>query len=294
MTTDSGLAAARPARALSLRALVSPWGLLALPGALFLLAFFGYPLLRMGLRSLTDPSPANYTIFITSPVYLRTLLTTFEISFIVTMVCLALGYPYAYVMNLAPPRVAGVMVIVVLLPFWSSLLVRVYAWTVWLQDTGVINSLLQELGLVDHPVTLMRNTLGVTLGMTQVLLPYMVLPLYTIMRRIDPELTSAAASLGATPFAGFRRVFLPLSLPGVYAGSLLVFVLSLGFYIAPAVLGGTQNTMLSQLIVEQVQTELNFGVGSAISMVLLGITLLLLWLGTRLVSVNRVIGYGGE
>ena len=225
------------------------WTLLAVPGILFLAAFFGLPLLRMAITSVSDPSPASYLVFTESPLYLRVLGTTFRTAFVVTAICLAMGYPYAYAMHHAGPRLAAVLVVALLLPFWSSLLVRTYAWTVLLQDTGVINSVLRELGLIDHPLALMRNTLGVTIGMSQILLPYMALPIYAAMRRIDPDLTPAAASLGAPPFTAFRRVFLPLSLPGVLAGSLLVFVLALGFYITPALLGSPHDAMLSELIV---------------------------------------------
>jgi len=187
-------------------------------------------------------------------------------------------------------RTAALLGFLVLLPFWLSLLVRTYAWTVWLQDTGVINTVLQELGITNHPLGLIRNTLGVTIGMTHILLPFMVLPLYAVMRRIDPELTPAASSLGAPPFAAFRKVFLPLSLPGILAGSLLVFVLSLGFYITPALLGSPQNAMISELIVNQVSEQLQFGIGAAIAMVLLGLTLVVLFLGTRFVRLQDVMG----
>jgi putative spermidine/putrescine transport system permease protein len=269
---------------------VNRWSLLVLPGVFFLLVFFGYPLLQMAIKSFNDPSPANYKIFVDSPAYARTLETTFKTAFIVTAACVLLGYPYAYVMSRAGPRVAAVLGFLVLLPFWLSLLVRTYAWTVWLQDTGVINTVLQDIGLTDQPLGLIRNTLGVTIGMTHILLPFMVLPIYAVMRRIDPELTPAAASLGAPPFAAFRKVFLPLSLPGVFAGALLVFVLSLGFYITPALLGSPQNAMISELIVDQVSEQLQFGVGAAIAMVLLGLTLVVLFVGTRFVRFGAVTG----
>jgi putative spermidine/putrescine transport system permease protein len=280
--------AARVPRGLRAGRLVNGWALLALPGLAFLLVFFGYPLLEMGIRSFTDPSPANYRIFVDSPVYSRTLVTTFQTAFLVTAVCLLLGYPYAYAMHQAGRTVAGVLAILVLVPFWSSLLVRTYAWTVWLQDSGVINSMLRRAGVIDQPLELMRNTLGVTIGMTHILLPFMVLPLYAVMRRIDPELTPAAASLGARPFAAFRRIFLPLSLPGVFAGSLLVFVLALGFYITPALLGNPQNAMISELIVRQVSQQLQFGIGAALGMVLLVLTLLVLGIGSRFVRLRDV------
>lgn len=289
----AGVTAVAPARTGSRRrgsSSVNGWALLAVPGILFLLAFFAYPLAQMAVRSFTDPSPANYRIFLDSPVYARTLVTTFETALAVTAASLLLGYPYAYVMSQARARTAAVLGFVVLLPFWLSLLVRTYAWTVWLQDSGVINTVLQELGIISSPLGLIRNTLGVAIGMTHILLPFMVLPLYAAMRRIDPELTPAASGLGAPPFAAFRRVFLPLSLPGVLAGSLLVFVLSLGFYITPALLGSPQNAMISELIVSQVSEQLQFGVGAAIAMVLLGLTLVVLFLGTRFVRLRDVMG----
>lgn len=264
--------------------------LLVLPGTVFLLAVFGYPLVEMAIRSLTDPSPATYRVFVDSPIYLRTLFTTFETALLVTAACLLLGYPYAYAMNMATPRVAAVLGLIVLMPFWTSMLVRTYAWTVWLQDSGVINTALQELGVIGEPLPLMRNVVGVAVGMTQILLPYMVLPIYAVMRRVDPELQSAAEGLGASPSAAFMRVFLPLSFPGVGAGCLLVFVLALGFYIAPALLGGPQNTMLSQLIVDKVSLQLQFGVGSAVGMVLLAVTLAILALGGRLAPFHEHLG----
>lgn len=265
------------------------WALLVVPGVLFLLVLFGLPLVEMVVRSFTDPSPANYEVFGEAP-YRRTLVTTFRTALLTTVICLALGYPYAYLMHRARPRVAAALAFCVLLPLWSSLLVRTYAWTVWLQDTGVVNSTLQELGLIEEPLALMRNTLGVTVGMVHILLPFMVLPLYAVMRRIDPDLRTAASSLGAPPLSAFRRVFLPLSMPGVIAGCLLVFVLSLGFYITPALLGNPQNAMLSELIVNQVSEQLNFGVGAALGVVLLALTLAFLWAGSRFVRLQDVFG----
>ena len=270
------------------------WALLALPGIVFLVLFFLLPLVIMALRSVTDPGPENYLIFTRSAAYGRVLGTTLWTSVLVTVVCLLIGYPYAYVMHHAGPRLATVLGVAVLLPFWSSLLVRTYACTVLLQTTGVINSFLRGIGLIDEPIQLMRNTLGVQIGMSYILLPFMVLPIYAVMRRIDPDLTPAAAGLGAGPITAFRRVFLPLSLPGVFAGVLLVFVLALGFYITPALLGSPSNTMLSELIVLQIQRELKFGVGAALGMVLLALTLVLLAVASRFVRIGDAVGYGSE
>lgn len=247
----------------------------------------------MAFRSLTDPPNAglaNYQTFVNSAADMRVLGNTFYIATISTVVCLVIGYPYAYLMNIAPPRVAGVLLIFVLVPFWSSLLVRTFAWEVILRDTGVINSLLMGWGLIKEPLALMRNTLGVILGMSQILLPFMVLPLYTVMRRIDPELTRAAANLGARPFAAFRRVFLPLSLPGIVAGSLLVFVLALGFYITPTILGSPRETMISRFIADAVQQRLDWGLGSAMAVILMLLTLVALAVASRFVRIRDVYG----
>jgi putative spermidine/putrescine transport system permease protein len=245
----------------------------------------------MAWRSVSDPSPANYLVFTHSTVYGRTLGTTFLTATVVTAVCLLLGYPYAYAMHQARKRAAAILGTFVLLPFWSSPLVRSFAWAALLEENGIINGLLLRLGSIEAPLPLMRNTFGVAVGMSHILLPFMVLPLYAAMRRVDRDLIAAAHSLGAHPSAAFRRVFLPLSLPGVLAGSLLVFVLALGFFIVPAMLGSPRNAMFSELIVTEVTLLLKFGVGSAMAMVLLGITLGLLWLGSRAVRIDQMIGY---
>lgn len=267
------------------------WGWLALPGVLFLLLFFGWPLADMAVRSFTEPSPSNYEIFTASHVYRNAYVTTFRVALTTVFVCLALGYPYAYLMHVSGRRVAVLLGFFVLLPFWSSILVRTYAWTVWLQDTGIVNRALTDAGVIQEPLELMRNTLGTTIGMTHVLLPFMVLSLFAGMRRIDPDLTRAAKSMGATPWTAFHRVFLPLSAPGVYAGCLIVFVISLGFYLTPAILGDPAHALVGQIIVEQVNGQLEFGVGSALGLVLLALTLLAVWLGTRVVDLGTVVGY---
>ena len=273
------------------------WAILLLPAIAFLIAFFIAPLILMGFRSVTDPPGAglsNYAAFFANEANVRVLTNTFTIAAISTIACLVMGYPYAYLMVQAPPRLAGVLLIIVLIPFWSSLLVRTFAWEVILRDTGVINSVLLSWGVIDEPLQLMRNTLGVILGMSQILLPFMVLPLYTVMRRIDPELTRAASNLGARPWPAFRRVFLPLSLPGIASGSLLVFVLALGFYITPTILGSPRETMISRFIADQIQTRLNWGLGSAMAVILMLLTLVCLLAASRFVRIRDVYGAIGE
>src|SRR5262245_24503552 len=227
------------------------WSWLAIPAIVFLRPVFLVPLLAMGVRSFTDPPGAglaNYQKFFAEQAYVRILTNTFWIALIATLTCLAVGYPYAYLMTIVSGRIAGILLIAVLLPFWSSLLVRTFAWQVILRDTGIVNRFLLDLGLIHEPLALIRTTGGVILGMSHILLPFMVLPLYAVMRRIDPEFGRAAANLRASPTTAFLRIFVPLSLPGVLAGCLLVFILALGFYITPPLLGGLKDQMISQLI----------------------------------------------
>ena len=269
------------------------WSALALPAVVFLIVVFLIPLLAMALRSVTDPPGAglaNYEQFFAQQAYVRVLTNTFWIALLATLACLIVGYPFAYLMTIVPGRLAGLLLIAVLLPFWSSLLVRTFAWQVLLRDTGIINRFLLDLGLITEPLTLIRTTGGVIIGMSHILLPFMVLPMYAVMRRIDPEYGRAAANLGASPLSAFVRVFVPLSLPGVLAGSLLVFVLALGFYITPALLGGLRDQMISQLIVQQIQQRLDWGFGTAMSVLLVGITLAFLFAASRAVKLRDVFG----
>lgn len=276
---------------------VNRWALLVLPATLFLVAFFVVPLLDMSIRSVTEPPDAgvsNYTRFFEQEANLRVLTNTFWIATLTTLVCLLIGFPFAYLMTAVPGRIAGLLLIAVLLPFWSSLLVRTFAWQVILRDTGLLNSFLMDLGLTREPLPLVRTTTGVIIGMSHILLPFMVLPIWAVLRRIDPEFSRAAANLGASPATAFRRVVLPLSLPGVLAGCLLVFVLALGFYITPALLGGPRDQMISQLIVEQVQRTLDWGFAAAMSVLLMAFTLAILFVASRAVRVQDVFGSAGE
>lgn len=286
-----------PRRRAFVRPRIDRWSLLIVPATLFLVAFFLAPLLLMGIRSVTDPPGAglsNYEKFFAQEAYVRVLANTFWIAAISTVTCLLIGYPYAYLMSIVPGRVAGILLIAVLLPGWSSLLVRTFAWQVILRDTGVINTFLLDLGLISEPLTLIRTTAGVILGMSHILLPFMVLPIWAVMRRIDPEYGRAAASLGASPASAFVRIVVPLSLTGVLAGCLLVFVLALGFYITPALLGGLRDQMISQLIVQQVQQRLDWGFGTAMSVLLMVITLVLLFVASRAVRLRDVFGSAVE
>jgi putative spermidine/putrescine transport system permease protein len=276
--------------------LVNRWAALTVPVLAFLLVCFLVPLVIMSARSITDlPQGAedpltNFRRFFGAEANLRVLGNTFWIAAVSSVACLLIGYPYAYLMTIAPPKVTGLLLIAVLVPFWSSLLVRTYAWQVILRDTGLINETLLGWGVIGQPLDLYQTTTGVLLGMTQVLLPYMVLPLFTTMARIDPELTKAAANLGASPARAFIRVFFPLSIPGVLAGSLLVFVLALGFYITPALLGSPRDTMISAFIATRVQQQLDWGLAATMGLVLMALAFLVLLLASRVIRVRDVFG----
>ncbi len=205
------------------------------------LVFYAVPVLAMLMRSVADPTwtLANYQALPHDTVFLNVFWTTLRTAAVVTCGCLLLGYPVALAL-VRPGRTAGVALIIVLLPFWTSILVRSYAWMVLLGRRGLLNEALLAGGLIDHPLRILNTSIAVHIAMIHILLPYMILPIANALRQIDPSLARAALGLGATPFRAFREVILPLSMPGVAAGVLLVFVLSLGFYITPALVGGPQ------------------------------------------------------
>jgi putative spermidine/putrescine transport system permease protein len=263
-----------------------------LPAIVVLLALFVYPLLGLVDRSVYRPR-AGYTLEFYSriwrvPVYLQVIGRTFRISAFVTLICLALGYPLAYLLATLRPRVARLLMIVVVLPFFTSIIVRTYAWMVLLGRNGIVNQYLTWLGLTHAPLPLLYNQGGVLIGMTYVLLPYMVLTVYSVMGGIDPGLIRAAHSLGASRWQAFRRVFLPLSLPGIAGGTLLVFILSLGFFITPALMGGPSDVMIAMLIEREVEFTLNWSFASALAVILLLLTLIGFVGYNRIVRLERV------
>lgn len=255
-----------------------------LPLLAFLAAFFLGPVIEVVAMSLRDEEGgvSNYVEFFTAPTYVGVLLRTLGMALLVTVICLLLAFPYAYTMTVVSAKWRKVLIALVLLPFWTSLMVRSYAWVILLQDTGVINSLLETIGI--GPIPLIRNNTGVLIGMVQVLLPFLVLPLYSTLSNIDRRYVTAAISLGARPSLAFRRVYLPLAAPGMAAGSLIVFVLSLGFFVTPQLLGSTQNILLAQLIQQQTSRLLDFGMGGTMATVLLVSTLAILLVASRFVN----------
>jgi ABC-type spermidine/putrescine transport system permease subunit I len=223
------------------------------------------------------------------PSYARTFWVTFQVSFLTTAICVLLGYPLAYFLAELPKRAANLCMIAVLLPLWTSLLVRTYAWLVLLQRRGLINTWGMELGLWDEPLALVHNMAGTLIGTVHVMLPFMVLPLYAAMRGIDRDYLKAAANLGASPARAFRQVFLPLSLPGLATGCLIVFILCLGFYVTPAVLGGGKVIMVSSRIANDIEIFFNWGAASALGVVLLAMTALLIAAASKVVRLEEVL-----
>ncbi len=237
-------------------------------------------------------SMENYARMLESKAYGRIFMTTFHVSFLTTGICILLGYPLAYFLSQLPPRAATLCMLTVLLPFWTSLLVRTYAWLALLQRQGLVNTWAIDLGLWDTPVALVHNLNGTLIGMVHIMLPFLVLPLYAAMKAISGDYTRAAANLGAGPTQAFWHVFFPLSLPGLFAGALIVFVLCLGFFVTPAVLGGGKVIMVSMQITNNIELFFNWGAASALGVVLLAITLLILFAASRLLRLDAVLGGG--
>jgi putative spermidine/putrescine transport system permease protein len=223
-------------------------------------------------------------------VFGRILLRTFGTSALVTLFALLLGYPLAWWLATLPARRANVLMILVLVPFWTSILVRVAAWIVLLQSEGLVNHALEGLGLVTHPLALLFNRTGVVVAMTHILLPFMILPLYSVMKSVPPTYVRAAVSLGSTPAGAFLRVYVPQTWAGVGAGGLLVFILSIGYYVTPALLGGADDQMLSYYIAQYANVTVNWGMACALGALLLGATLVLYALYRRFARSELSLG----
>lgn len=225
----------------------------------------------------------NYRLFFSAPVYVDMFLNTFVIAFIVTVICVLLGYPVAYLLAILPPAWSGVLMLAVLVPFWTSTLVRTFSWLIILQRNGIVNKSLVWLGVIDKPVSLVHNMTGTVIGMVHIMVPFLILPLYASMKAIDGNLMRAGANLGSSPTHAFFRIFLPLSLPGLVAGMIMVFVMCLGFYITPAILGGGKIKMIAQRIEESISLYPTWGPAAALAVLLLVMTAACLFVSLRLV-----------
>lgn len=257
------------------------WLLLIIPilYTVFLLYYSLVSVLKLSVYNETGFTFEYLRKILTDTLYLKVIWITVKTAFVVTVSTLLIAYPISYLLVvIESAKWKKLILSTVMITLWISLLARTFTWTVILQDHGIINEFLIKTGLIEQPVKLLYNSIGVTIGMTHILLPYMVLSLYSVMEGIDRRLIQAAQGLGARPWKAFLQIFFPLSLPGVMSGSLIVFVLGLGYFITPALLGGQENMMISKLIQENIQMTLNWNMAAALSLVLLVTTFILLGL----------------
>ena len=265
---------------------------LSLPSLITILIVVFIPVFLLSSLSFFDRagdlSWANYDRIFQSQLYIKTFIITLKISFITLFFCILLGYPLCYWLSQLPDRLAGILMIFVLLPFWTSILVRTYAWLVILQRNGIINDTLISIGWIDEPLQLAHNLTGSLIGMVHILLPFFILPLFASMRSIDTNFIRAAISLGSTPRGAFWRIFFKMSLPGFFAGTVLVFVLALGTYVTPALLGGGKIQMLAQRIDSTIMLYSNWGAASALGVVLLILAFVTIWVFNRAFGIDKL------
>jgi putative spermidine/putrescine transport system permease protein len=221
-------------------------------------------------------------------IYVDLYTKTLRIALFITLLTIALGYPLSYFLAGLPDKTANLLIVFVLLPFWTSLLVRTTSWIALLQTNGVVNTFLMSIGIINEPMEMLYTEFATVIAMTHILLPFMILPLYSVMRGIDPSYFRAALSMGARPIPAFVRIYLPMSLPGLSAGALLVFIISVGYYITPALVGGTEGQMISNLIAFHMQQSNNWGLAAALGSILLAVILLLYWTYDRFVGTKSL------
>ncbi|MBV2143689.1 ABC transporter permease [Falsochrobactrum sp. TDYN1] len=271
--------------------------LIMIAPAVLLIAFlYLLPLIRILALSVTEQpgALANYGQLVTSDVIGRVIWTTVRICILTTAITLAVSYVMAAALTLAAPRTRNLMFVLILLPLWLSVLIRAFAWVTVLRGNGVLNSALMSTGLIDTPFSLVRNEIGVVIGMVHYMLPFGILPLYASMRSIDARILNAARSLGAPAFTVFRRVFLPLTMPGLFSSFILIFVFSLGFYVTPAILGGGRVMMVAEYISVQVHETLEWGTATMLASVLLASVFAVIAALGRFADWESIFGKGGE
>ena len=263
------------------------------PVLAFLLIFFVCPIVWFFIKSALDYDGSFalklYQTF-TSPLFIAVTWKTVWISLLVTVLALLAAYPIAYSLTRATPLSFTLIIICVIVPYFTSIIVRTYSWMIILGTHGVINRLLISVGIIDKPITLIYNMVGVVIGMTYVLLPYFVLTLYSAMKSIDPWLIQAGRSMGASNFYVFRKVFLPLSVPGIISGFLIVYILAIGFFITPALMGGPSNVMMAMLIQRNIEITMDWALASALSLFLLVITLIIYAFYCKYTDLDKMLG----
>ena len=276
----------------------SPWAnpvLLVAPAIVFLVLGFLMPSIWFfvsAIREIGDFTEIvdHFATTLTSKVFLTTLFTTNWIALLVTMVCLIAGYPIAYYLTQSTRLSFSVVLFCIIVPYFTSVIVRTYSWMILLGRNGLINQFLIGSGLTDQPLPLLYNKVGILIGMSYVLMPYMILTLFSAMKAIDPSYLRAAHALGASPYYAFRHVYLPLTSHGIISGSLIVFILSIGFFITPALMGGPSDVMIAMLIERSVEIMFDWPSAAAMSLVLLIVTLILYAIYYRVTNVQRMMG----
>jgi len=266
------------------------WAWAVVPASAFLLIFFVVPLGFVLKQSLFSPefTLRNYIVALESPVYLRILYITILIALQTSLICLLLGYPVAYLLSHVKGSISIYIVGLVLVPFWVSVLIRSYSLVIILRDNGIVNNILINYRIIHEPLHLVYNRIGVIIGMVYALLPYMIITIFGIISRIDGRLVPAARSLGASGFYAFRKVYLPLSMPGISAGLMLVFVQAIGYYVTPALLGGARTPTMAMVIGSQVLESLNWGLASALTVILLATVVVVIALGLKWVDAEAL------
>ncbi|GAA2000715.1 ABC transporter permease [Microbacterium ulmi] len=270
------------------RELFTGMGALQIAALLFMVVAFLLPIAVIAFRALSDPN--NFALAFESGIFRRSIWTTVRMSVLVTIVCVVISYPFAYVLARGGKVLVAVLGTFLLVSFWTSTLVRTYSWQLLLNNTGILNDTLIALGVIAEPLAIIRTDLAVFIGMAHVLAPYTILTIFAQIRAIPSELEEAAQVMGARPITVFWRVVLPLTRAGAVAGGVLVFVMALGFYITPQILGNQQDVYIGTAIVQQVQVFLRTDVGAAQSLVLLAIVLLVLGVAARFLGLSRVLG----
>lgn len=265
---------------------------LALPATLLLILFFIIPTLYIIAKVIKDDGMQYFVKFFLDDYYRDILLSTLTTAFKVTFFTLILGYPTAYYLSRTTSKYKNILLIATILPFLVSALVRAYGWVVILGDTGIVNQILQSIGLIDKPIKILYTMNGVVIGLVHLLIPYMILSIATVLQNIAPNIEAASHSLGANSWQTFRKVVFPLSLPGVITGSILVFTVSMTAFVTPKLLGGPRIKLMSTMVFQEVQVTFNWGMASAISFILLG-TILLILLLSNLLTHKQMIKLGG-
>lgn len=268
------------------------WWMLILPALLLMTAFFVVPVAQVLIISFTEPTVGldNYALIGTNSSVQRAIITTLRVGVLTTAISLVLGYALAYQITMSSDRARSWWLLLVLIPLWISVLVRAFAWIIILRRQGLVNEVLMSLGIIDQPLALVWNELGIVIGMVHYMVPFATLPMLASMRDIDTRLLLAARGLGAGGMTAFFRIFLPLSFPGLIGAGLLVFILTLGFYITPALLGGGKTLMVAEWIEMQIMDLVRWGQGTMMATVLIVGILLMLAIFSRIVDLGKIYG----